>query len=67
MFPIIGYPFGPGGNRRCLEVHFFFIRARVAVITTTAKAGPTYFPTMDMMSSGKGGLFGDPEIKRSLV
>ena len=67
MFPIIGYPFGPGGNRRCLEDHFFFIKARAAVITTTAKAGPTYFPAMDMMGGGQREVVMDPEIRRILV
>ena len=39
MFPIIGYPFGPGGYGRRLEVHFLLIRAKAIIIAATAKAG----------------------------
>ena len=54
MFPIIGYPFGPGGYGGVFEVHRLRKTTRAIAIATTAEAGPVYFS--DMMDCGKQGV-----------
>jgi len=61
-FPMIGYPFGPGGYEVVrLKVHCLRNTARVTTVATTASAGPTYFSDMDMGGGGERGIAGDSE------
>ena len=54
-FPIIGYPFGPGGYGERLGPRCLSSRARIIAATTTAKAEPTNFSGNGMVGGCEPG------------